>query len=81
MKSGTFPVACKYISNEYGTITNYLIEDPAYSLPPTYMKEFDSCKWNNQVIFNTMLRSAKNLVKCVFVSSKARWRILTKKMI
>ena len=28
----------------------YLIDDPAYLLPPTCMKEFDSCKSNNQVI-------------------------------
>ena len=42
------------------------------------IKEYDSCSTNEQVIFNTMLRAARNQVECAFGRLKARWEFLTK---
>ena len=61
-------------------ITNYLIGDPAYPLTPNCMKEFQTCKTNAEVIFNNILRSARNPIECAFGRLKARWSILTRKM-
>ena len=44
------------------------------------MKEFQSCKTDAEVIFNNMLRSARNPIECAFGRLKARWSILTRKM-
>ena len=41
------------------------------------MKEYSTCYTNEQVIFNQMLRSARNKVECAFGRLKARWQVLT----
>ena len=45
-------------------VPNYLIGDPAYPLIPCCMKEYTCCKNNERVIFNAMLRSARNPIEC-----------------
>ena len=56
----------------YDKVPNYLVEEPAYPLTPTCMKEYESCKNNAEVIFNTTLRSTRNPIECAFGRLKAR---------
>ena len=44
------------------------------------MKEYAVCEGNNKVMFNTMLRSARNQIECMFGRLKARWRIFLRPM-
>ena len=44
------------------------------------MKEYDNCSSNSKVVFNSLLRSARNPVECAFGRLKARWSFLTKKV-
>ena len=43
------------------------------------MKEFPNTWTNEEVIFNNMLRSARNSMECTFGHLKARWQILNKR--
>ena len=52
-----------------------LREDPAYPLLPHVMKEFATCTTDAQVIFNQMLRDARNAIECAYGIFKARWPI------
>ena len=44
------------------------------------MKEYAVCQSNNEIMFSTMLRSARNQIECAFGCLKARWRILLRPM-
>ena len=55
-----------------------LLGDPAYPLLPNLMKEYSHCSRNEEVMFNQMLRAARNQIECAFGRLKARWRILNR---
>ena len=44
------------------------------------MKEYAVCQGNDKVVFNTMLRSARNQIECALGCLKVRWRILLRPM-
>ena len=56
-----------------------ILGDPAYPLLPYCMKEFASTHNNGQVVFNNLLRSARNTIERAFGRLKMRWQILDKK--
>ncbi len=80
MRCGDLPVCLQALTESTKKIPNYLIGDPAYPLTPFSMKEYDHCSSNEQVIFNNLLRGARNPIECAFGRLKARWSILTRNM-
>ena len=78
LQKGELPqIFCPAIPG-YETIPTYLMADPAYPLTPFCMKEYQTCTDNKQVIFNNMLRSARNQVECAFGRLKARWGFMNR---
>lgn len=53
-----------------------LFGDPAYPLLSYFMTEISSCQSDEDVLFNTMLCSARNQIECAFGRLKAQWKIL-----
>ena len=64
----------------YECVPQLLLGDPAYTLMSYVMKEHEHCSSNEEVIFNQMLRSARNMIECAFGRLNARWRNLLRPM-
>ena len=61
----------------YDTLPNYITGDLAYPLTPYCMKECQTRVENKQVVFNNLLRIARNQIECAFgrVLTKTRFKI------
>ena len=80
LRNGEMPATFQTVIPGGEKVPNYLIGDPAYPLTPFCMKEFDDCNSDEEVIFNNMLRSARNQTEYPFERLKARRAILKRKM-
>ena len=78
LNTAQLPLTFNTVLPGFEAVPNYLIGDPAYPLTPFCMKEFQTCANNEEVLFNTLLRSARNQIECAFGRLKARWRFLTR---
>lgn len=80
LREGKLPFLYKSLLPGYEKIPVLLLGDPAYTLLPYCMKEYASCTTNEQVMFNNLLRSARNPIECAYGRLKARWQILNKRI-
>ena len=80
LQSGEIHLSPYNLLPGYDALPNYIIGDPAYPPTPFCMKEFQTCEENKHVIYNNMIRSARNQIECAFGRLKGRWRILTRNM-
>ena len=44
------------------------------------MRKYSTCKPNEEVVFNAMLKNARNPIECAFSRLEARSQVLTKEM-
>lgn len=80
LREGELPMMYKRMVPGYDKVPVLLLGDPAYPLLPFLMKEHTHPKNNAEVIFNNMLRAARNPIECAYGRLKARWQILNKRM-
>ena len=64
LKTKVIPEILKGVLPGHPTISSYVIGDPAYPLTSRCMNELTNCSNNQEVIFNQMLRSARNPIEC-----------------
>ena len=70
--TGKFKLFYKGLLPGHEGVPQLLLVDPAYPLFPYIMREFNHCTTNEQVVFNNMLRSARNQVECAFGRLKSQ---------
>lgn len=80
LREERLPMMYKRLLPGHDKVPVILLGDPAYPLLPYCMKEYSSARSNEEVIFNNMLRSARNPIECAYGRLKARWQVLTKKL-
>ena len=78
LREERLPLCYKELLPGHEKIPVTLLGDPVYPLLPYCMKEFPNARSNEEVIFNNMLRSARNPIECAYGRLKARWQILNK---
>ena len=76
LRDNLLPITYSTLLPGQDPIPNYLIGDPAYSLTRYSIEECQSCSRNSEVIFNNLLRNARNQVEYSFGRLKARYGFL-----
>lgn len=76
LKEDKRSILYKEILPGYDKMQVIFIGDPAYPLLRYCMKEYGNVKSNEELIFDNMLRSTRNLIECAFERLKVRWQIL-----
>lgn len=71
LENGSLPITHQQIRPGRIKVGNYLKSDPAYPITPYCVREYSTCSSYAEVIFNNMLRSSCNQIKCVFGQLKA----------
>ena len=66
LRDDELPVTYQQLITGRCKVGCHLIDDPAYSLTPYCMKEYQTCTSDSQAIFNNILRLARNPVECAF---------------
>lgn len=77
LKEETQPYLCRTLLPGRDKVGLLLLGDPAYPLLPYIMKEYATCTTDAEVLFNQMLRDARNAIECAYGRLKERWQILT----
>lgn len=67
-----FPLYYKDLLPEEEPVSQIILGDPAYPLLPYLMKEYGSGNADEEVVFNQLLRSARNQIECAFGRLKGR---------
>ena len=80
LQEGKLPQVYRTLLPGFNKVPCLLLGDPAYTLLPYCMKEFPSTSTNDQVVFNNLLRSARNVIERAFGRLKARWQILNRRV-
>ena len=78
LRNQDMPITYQEIVPGKCKIRNYLIGDPVYPLTSYFMKEYDNCSSFSKVVFNSILRSARNPVECAFWMTKGTMELLNK---
>nr|XP_047144641.1 uncharacterized protein LOC105846427 [Hydra vulgaris] len=73
MISNSIPITYRELLPGFCKVPCYVIGDPGYPLSTFCLKEYLHCQNNNQVVFNTSLRTARNQKECAFGRLKAQW--------
>lgn len=71
------PYLCRTLLPGRDKVGLLLLREIAYLLSPHVIKEFATCTTDAQLIFNQMLRGARNAIECAYGRLKARWTILS----
>ena len=72
LKEDKRSILYKEILPGYDKMQVIFIGDPAYPLLRYCMKEYGNVKSNEELIFDNMLRSTRNLIECAFERLKVR---------
>ena len=81
LRSSNLPAIFQIISNSEVKILNYLTDERAYPLLPYCMRDYSICILDDGVVFNSVLKSARNRIEYASDRLKARWQMLIKKWI
>ena len=75
LRENLLPQGYRQLLSGTDKVPPIILGDPAYPLLPYCMKEFASTHNNGQVVFNNLLRNARNKIERAFGRLKMRWQI------